>query len=61
MPSMSEVIGQHTDLGLIVDYAVVTMDAPPVNAQSKEFVEQLISAFDELNATPSVRVIVHSS
>ena len=38
--------------------AVVTMDAPPVNAQSKEFVEELISAFDELNATPSVRVIV---
>ena len=36
--------------------AVVTMDAPPVNAQSKEFVDELISAFDELNATPSVRV-----
>jgi len=38
--------------------AVVTMDAPPVNAQSKEFVEQLIAAFDELNATAAVRVIV---
>jgi enoyl-CoA hydratase/carnithine racemase len=38
--------------------AVVTMDAPPVNAQSREFVEELIAAFDELNETPSARVIV---
>ena len=38
--------------------AVVTMDAPPVNAQSLEFVEELISTFDELNETPSARVIV---
>ena len=38
--------------------AVVTMDAPPVNAQSLEFVEQLISTFDELNATAAVKVIV---
>jgi enoyl-CoA hydratase len=38
--------------------AVVTMDAPPVNAQSKEFVEEFISVFDGLNETPSARVIV---
>ena len=38
--------------------AVVIMDAPPVNAQSVEFVDELISTFDELNATASVRVIV---
>ncbi|MBR0833474.1 enoyl-CoA hydratase/isomerase family protein [Bradyrhizobium manausense] len=38
--------------------AVVTMDAPPVNAQSKEFVEEFISTFDELNETPTVKVIV---
>jgi enoyl-CoA hydratase len=38
--------------------AVVTMDAPPVNAQSREFVEELIAVFDELNETPGVRVIV---
>lgn len=38
--------------------AVVTMDAPPVNAQSREFVEELISVFDVLNETPTVRVIV---
>ena len=38
--------------------AIVTMDAPPVNAQSKEFVEEFIAVFDELNETPSVRVIV---
>ena len=34
------------------------MSAPPVNAQSREFVEELIATFDELNETPSVRVIV---
>lgn len=38
--------------------AVVTMDAPPVNAQSREFVEELISVFDELNETPEVRAII---
>jgi enoyl-CoA hydratase len=38
--------------------AVVTMDAPPVNAQSREFVEELISVFDELNETPAVRCII---
>jgi enoyl-CoA hydratase len=38
--------------------AIVTMDAPPVNAQSREFVEELISVFDELNETPTVRCIV---
>ncbi|MCP3465719.1 enoyl-CoA hydratase/isomerase family protein [Bradyrhizobium sp. CCGUVB23] len=38
--------------------AVVTMDAPPVNAQSKEFVEEFIAVFDELNETPTIRVIV---
>ena len=38
--------------------AVVTMDAPPVNAQSKDFVEEFIATFDELNETPTVRVIV---
>jgi enoyl-CoA hydratase len=38
--------------------AVVTMDAPPVNAQSREFVEELISVFDELNETPAVRAII---
>ena len=38
--------------------AVVTMDAPPVNAQSREFVEELIATFDELNETPAARVIV---
>jgi enoyl-CoA hydratase/carnithine racemase len=38
--------------------AVVTMDAPPVNAQSREFVEELIAVFDELNETSTARVIV---
>ena len=38
--------------------AVVTMDAPPVNAQSREFVEELIATFDELNETSAARVIV---
>lgn len=33
--------------------AVVTMDAPPVNAQSRAFVEELIEVFDELNETPA--------
>jgi enoyl-CoA hydratase len=38
--------------------AVVTMDAPPVNAQSREFVEELIAVFDELNETAAVRSII---
>ncbi|CAM3770784.1 Carnitinyl-CoA dehydratase [Pseudomonas reidholzensis] len=38
--------------------AVVTLDAPPVNAQSREFAEELIEVFDELNDLPEVRVIV---
>lgn len=38
--------------------AVVTLDNPPVNAYSKEFAEELIEAFDELNDTPEVRCIV---
>jgi len=38
--------------------AVVKLDAPPVNAQSRAFVEELIDAFDELNDRPEVRVIV---
>lgn len=38
--------------------AVVTLDNPPVNAQSREFAEELIEVFDELNDLPEVRVIV---
>jgi enoyl-CoA hydratase/carnithine racemase len=38
--------------------AVVKMDNPPVNAQSRAFVEELIDVFDELNDTPEVRVVV---
>ncbi len=38
--------------------AVVTLDAPPVNAQSKEFMEELIAVFDELNHTKGVRCVV---
>ncbi|MCC6000874.1 MAG: enoyl-CoA hydratase/isomerase family protein [Pararhodobacter sp.] len=38
--------------------AVVTMDAPPVNAQSREFMEELIEVFDELNETRGVRCVV---
>lgn len=38
--------------------AVVTLDAPPVNAQSREFAEELIEVFDELNDLAEVRVIV---
>jgi enoyl-CoA hydratase/carnithine racemase len=43
----------------IVDHvATVTMDSPPVNAQSKETMEELIAVFDALNETPGVRVVV---
>ena len=38
--------------------AIVTMDAPPVNAQSRAFMDELIEVFDELNETPGVRCIV---
>lgn len=38
--------------------AVVMLDNPPVNAYSKEFAEELIEVFDELNDTPEVRCIV---
>jgi len=38
--------------------AVVTMDAPPVNAQTKDFVEQLIQCFDEINDLPEARCVV---
>jgi enoyl-CoA hydratase/carnithine racemase len=38
--------------------ALVKMDAPPVNAQSRAFAEELTDAFDELNDTPEVRVII---
>lgn len=38
--------------------AVVTLDNPPVNAYSKDFAEELIEVFDELNDTPEVRCIV---
>ena len=41
--------------------ALVMLDNQPVNAQSREFVEELISVFDELNETPAVRVIVMAS
>lgn len=38
--------------------AVVKMDAPPVNAQSRAFAEEITDVFDELNDTPAARVIV---
>lgn len=38
--------------------ALVKMDAPPVNAYSKDFSEELIEVFDELNDTPDARVIL---
>lgn len=38
--------------------AVVTLDNAPVNAQSREFMEELIAVFDELNETVGVRCIV---
>lgn len=38
--------------------AVVTLDNPPVNAYSRDFSDELIEAFDELNDTPEVRCIV---
>ncbi len=38
--------------------AVVTMDAPPVNAVSTQFMEEMIAAFDRLNDLPEVRVAI---
>ncbi len=38
--------------------AVVTMDAPPVNAVSTEFMEEMIAAIDRLNDLPDVRVAI---
>lgn len=38
--------------------AVVTMDNPPVNAQSARFHEDMISVFDEISDTDDVRVAV---
>lgn len=38
--------------------AVITLDAPPVNAQSKDFMEELIACFDELNHKKGVRCVV---
>ena len=38
--------------------AVVTLDNPPVNAQSRETMEELIEVFDELNHTKGVRCVV---
>lgn len=38
--------------------AVVKLDNPPVNAYSRDFSEELIEVFDELNDTPEVRCIV---
>ncbi|MBN8944549.1 MAG: enoyl-CoA hydratase/isomerase family protein [Rhizobiales bacterium] len=43
----------------IIDHvAVVTMDAPPVNAQSRAFMEQLTVCFDEINDIREARVVV---
>ena len=38
--------------------ALVKMDAPPVNAQSRAFAEEITEVFDILNDTPEARVIV---
>ena len=38
--------------------AVVQLDNPPVNAYSRDFSDELIEVFDELNDTPEVRCIV---
>jgi enoyl-CoA hydratase len=38
--------------------ALVKMDNAPVNAYSRDFSEELIETFDELNDTPEVRCIV---
>lgn len=38
--------------------AVVTMDAPPVNAVGRQFMEEMIASFDRLNDLDEVRVVV---
>ena len=38
--------------------AVITMDAPPVNAVSPEFMDEAIAAFDALNDLDEVRVAI---
>ncbi len=38
--------------------AVVTMDAPPVNAVNAEFMREMISTFDRFNDLDDVRVVV---
>ena len=38
--------------------ALVKMDAPPVNAQTRAFVEELTEVFDILNDTPEARVVI---
>lgn len=43
---------------IIDGVAIVTMDAPPVNAQSRPFMEQLTTCFDEINDLREARVVV---
>lgn len=43
---------------IIDKIAVVTLDNPPVNAYSRDFAEEMIEVFDELNDTPEVRCIL---
>lgn len=38
--------------------AVITMDAPPVNAVSPEFTDELTAAFDAMNDIDDVRVVI---
>ena len=38
--------------------AVVTLDAPPVNAVSTQFMEEIMAAFDRINDLDDVRVAV---
>lgn len=42
----------------IDDIGLITLASPPVNALSRPLREALIAATDDLNATPSIRVIV---
>ena len=50
MPLIRTAIANHI--------AVVTMDAPPVNAVSTQFMEEMIATFDRLNDLPEVRVAI---
>jgi len=52
-----ELVNTQTDRGC----ATVTMNRPPVNAQSTELYRELISRLDEANNDPSVRVIILGS